>query len=93
MDPSCYPPPHGPPSGRRPRHPSRDVRSNPCRPSRISLMPKKISRPPASEPSDSKKRTTVTLPASLHKATKQRALDDDCDFSDVVAAALRAYLA
>ncbi|MCX4247516.1 hypothetical protein [Paraliomyxa miuraensis] len=54
-------------------------------------MPKKISRPPASEPSDSKKRTTVTLPASLHKATKQRALDDDCDFSDVVAAALRDY--
>lgn len=57
-------------------------------------MPKKkISRPSASEASDAKKRTTVTLPASLHKATKQRALDDDCDFSDVVAAALRAYLA
>ena len=60
-------------------------------------MPKKkptrsTSSAPTPEPSAAKKRTTVTLPASLHKATKQRALDDDCDFSDVVAAALRAYL-
>ncbi|MCX4239093.1 hypothetical protein [Paraliomyxa miuraensis] len=82
--------------------PALDIRPPTCDPypgrsSRTSLMSKKKTpRSPApaqpAEPSAAKKRTTVTLPASLHKATKQRALDDDCDFSDVVVAALREYL-
>lgn len=39
-----------------------------------------------------RKRTTVALPVELHKQAKRRAIDDDCDLSDVVQAALVAYL-
>lgn len=45
-----------------------------------------------SNESTPRKRTTVALPVELHKQAKRRAIDDDCDLSDVVQAALIAYL-
>ena len=49
-------------------------------------------RTPPSSPSPKKKRTTIVIPLELHKQAKRRAIDDECDLSDVVTAALRAYL-
>ncbi|MEX1362342.1 MAG: hypothetical protein AB1Z98_04405 [Nannocystaceae bacterium] len=60
-------------------------------------MPRRAPSSPSSlgvvsDESTPRKRTTVALPVELHKQAKRRAIDDDCDLSDVVQAALIAYL-
>ena len=42
---------------------------------------------------DEKVKVTLTLPRSLVKDAKHRAVDEDCDLSDLVAEGLRRVLA